>query len=132
MKHLRMLGLAVVATMAMLAFAGSGTASATVLCKVSFSPCPLGQDYAAGTELHVMQSKPALIDEIYDLTKKEFSFECPQQTIVGKTENTGGATQTVSMPISELRWTNCPRQFQIPSSARWKFTTPRQATEQSH
>lgn len=114
MKHFKMLGLVAAAAMTMLAFAGSGTASATVLCKVSASPCPAGQDYPAGTALHAVLSKPAFVDEIYDLTEKEFSFECPQQTISGKTENTGGAAQTVSMPISELKWLECPRQFQMP------------------
>jgi hypothetical protein len=114
MKHLQMLGLVAGATMSILLFAGSGTASATVLCKVTGSPCPAGQDYPAGTALHAVQSKPAFIDEIYDLTEKELSFECPQQTITGKTENTGGATQTVSMSISELKWLECPRQFQMP------------------
>jgi hypothetical protein len=39
MKYVKMVGLAVVAAMALMAFAGAGTASASVLCKTATNPC---------------------------------------------------------------------------------------------
>jgi hypothetical protein len=109
MKYLKTLGLVAVAAMAFMALAGSSTASATILCKTSASPCPEGWDYPAGTELHARIPKPAFIDEI--VHEGEISDECPQQTIGGKTKNTGGATETVSLPIEQLSWAECPRAY---------------------
>jgi hypothetical protein len=46
-----MFGLAAIAAAALAAFAGSGTASATVLCSTTVSPCPAGQNWPVGTIL---------------------------------------------------------------------------------
>lgn len=52
MKYVKMLGLAAVAAMALMAFAGAGTASAGgVLCSTTVSPCPSAQKLANGTVL---------------------------------------------------------------------------------
>lgn len=49
MKYVKMLGLAAVAAMALMAFAGAGTASASVLCSTATNPCT--SPYANGTTI---------------------------------------------------------------------------------
>jgi hypothetical protein len=46
MKYVKMLGLAAVAAMALMAFLGASSASATVLCKTNTDPCGAGWIYS--------------------------------------------------------------------------------------
>lgn len=59
MKYAKMLGLAVVAAMALMAFVGAGTASAT-LCKVNESPCAAGNQYPTHTTVKAHSSSAVL------------------------------------------------------------------------
>jgi hypothetical protein len=113
MKYLKMLGLAAVAAMALMAFAGAGTASATVLCKknptavppaVTGTECPKGEDYPSGT---VIDGSQTTATAILETTGGSTLDTCTGSTVKGKTSTTGGATATVTGPIEELTWTGC-------------------------
>jgi hypothetical protein len=103
MKYPKALGLAVAAALAFAAFAGAGPASATVLCKEEKTPCGAA-DYPAGTEF-----KAQLVNGVSDLWKagEKVINTCTASTITGKTTTTGGATSTVTLPLSSLTWGGC-------------------------
>lgn len=60
MKLTKMLGLAVVAAIAVMAFAGAGTASATTLCKVKENPCAAANQYPTHTTILALSTKAVL------------------------------------------------------------------------
>lgn len=107
MKYLKMLGLAVIAAAALMAFLGAGTASATVICKVEpkSGVCPEGSDYPAGTK-----GKASLKREtkaVLETTSGETLATCTESTVEGTSKNTGGATETVESTLTSLTWGGC-------------------------
>lgn len=95
MKYLKILGLAAVAAAAVMAFAG--TASATILTS------PANTQLPAGTEInsHLVEKGKAVL-------KAEFGeVVCEESVVEGKTSNAGGATETVKGSISSLSFTKC-------------------------
>lgn len=93
MKHLKMLGLASIAAVALTAFVGSGTASATVICKTEpvAHVCPEGWDYPAGTEGLASLKGTGTIETLGGAVLDT----CSAGTIRGTSGNTGSATETV-------------------------------------
>lgn len=83
MKSLKMLGLAAVAAAALMAFVGSGTASATILCKVEATggSCPEGQAYPEKTtvEAHLVTGTVAKLETSFK------TIECKKSATKGET-----------------------------------------------
>ncbi len=106
-KYAKILGLAAVAAMALMAFVGTGTASATVLCKTNLTTgcAAAGQDYPAGTGIHATSESSGILET----TGGVILDTCTGSTVKGKTSNTGSASTTVSGPIEELAWGVCRR-----------------------
>lgn len=94
MKYLKMIGLAAIAAAALMAFAGS--ASATVLTS------PAGTTLPAGTTIHA-----ELKEGVAKLAASFGNIECKESTIEGKTANAGGAAETVRGTVSKLTFSNC-------------------------
>ncbi|HEX5526912.1 MAG TPA: hypothetical protein VFX44_06905 [Solirubrobacterales bacterium] len=101
MKYLKILGLAAIATGALMAFIGAGTASATQLtCKNAsgiIEVCPKGTLIKAASEGHAILDNSAT-----------GNIEC-NSTLEGSTSNTGSATETIKGVINfgGLTFTNC-------------------------
>jgi len=106
MKHLKMLGLAIMAAAALTALLGAGTASATELCSTNTSPCS-GTMYGPGTELEANLSGTAILET----TGGTVLDECTGGGVAGTITNTGGASETVkaSIPTAGLTWIGCTR-----------------------
>jgi hypothetical protein len=105
MKHLKMLGLAVVAAAAFMAVIGAGTASATELCTTATTPCS-GTMYQPGTRIDAMLETGTNAV----LTTSITTVTCTASTVNGETTSTGGATTTaVTGKISGLTFTGCTR-----------------------
>ncbi|HET9592199.1 MAG TPA: hypothetical protein VFP17_04715 [Solirubrobacterales bacterium] len=102
MKYLKMIGLAAVAVAALLAIAGTGTASATVFCHTTTSPCP--EKWKAGTEPR-FGVKPGTAG-IWGDTSGAIAAKCPEGELRGTITSAGSATETVkiSVPASGLTW----------------------------
>jgi hypothetical protein len=101
MKHLKFLAVAIVATTAMAAMVGAGTASAaeTTLCKTGESPCPEASVYPAGTTVKMSLKTGTKLKMAYGF----FTFECSGSEIESKitsATNPEGA-------ISKLNYTGC-------------------------
>lgn len=107
MKYLKTLGLAVVAAMVVMAFAGAGSASATVLCKTTpvNNDCPKGWDYEAGTKIEATIEKGGSV--LFEETSGNSVNTCGGGAVKGKTTSTGSGTETVTVPDEELTWSAC-------------------------
>jgi hypothetical protein len=118
MKYLKMLGLAAVAAMALMAFVGAGTASATVLCKTQLTTgcAASGWDYPAGTTIDATLKSPTSTATL-ETTGGTTLDTCTGSTVHGKTETTGSSTTTVSGKLTSelnaegdpkgLTWSGC-------------------------
>ncbi|MGN6256440.1 MAG: hypothetical protein ACTHN3_01655 [Solirubrobacterales bacterium] len=103
MKHLKMLGLAVVVVIAMTAITGAGTASATVFCKENTTTCQ-----AAGK---VWEAGVAFKSSLESGTEADFNFNlwtvrCSSSTMNGSVPNPGPVEKVV-VKLETLTFTNC-------------------------
>ena len=96
MKHVRILGLAVLAVMAAMAFVGAGTASATTIDCAGVH-CPVGTviDASLTGSASLTTTEGTVLDT------------CTGGTVKGKTTTTGSASETVKGNIEELTWGPC-------------------------
>jgi len=106
MKYIKVLGLAAVAALAMMASTGAGSASGTVLCKVYKTPCPVGQALPDKT----------VIDMTLKIGKsvaflgpgKETVATCTTSTVKGKTTDEGGGENVpVQGNVEALTYETC-------------------------
>lgn len=102
MKYLKMLGLAAIAAMGLMAFLGASSASATVLCSTPVHEGCGEWDYAAGTTIHVTLT--AGTSAILEDTSGNTLVTCTESTVHGTTSNTGGTGAAVTGNIGALTW----------------------------
>ena len=102
MKYLKIFGSAAVAAMALMAFVGAGSASATVLCKVTATPCG-SVNHVSGTTLTFHSTHVELKS-----TGGSFQSTCKKSTVSTGT-STGGANETVKGNVENfnLTWGEC-------------------------
>jgi hypothetical protein len=98
MKYLKMSGLAMVAAMALTAFLGVGSASATVLCKTAVSPCPVEEKWTANTLLDASNVGNVTWDT---------GNTCTAATISGKTTGSGSSIEPVPFAVEVLSFSTC-------------------------
>jgi hypothetical protein len=103
MKYVKILGLAAVAAMALMAFAGAGTASASTLCQTTVDSCPAAWDYPTGTAISASLTSASATLEVSGLTEDT----CTTSAVAGTTSNTGSSSETVEGAIGTLTFTNC-------------------------
>jgi len=104
MKYLKTIGLATLAVAALMVIAGTGSASATVFCHTTSSPCP--EKWKVATEPRFIV-KPGTAG-IWNDTSGAVAAKCPEGELRGTITNAGSATETVkiSVPASGLTWQN--------------------------
>lgn len=95
MKYLKLMGLAAIAAAALMAFAGS--ASATLLT----SPECSGTDCAAGTVIESENEGTVTLHPIIG------DIECNESKVAGVTTNTGGTNTVVNGEIKTLTFKSC-------------------------
>jgi hypothetical protein len=111
MKHLKMLGLAVMAAAALMAIVGAGTASATILTS------PAGTKYTGEIDASLEPGTTATLQAgIATVT-------CSESTVKGKPYTTGSATTTPNGPITSLTFTSCGNNDVTPTSKTSNFDT---------
>jgi hypothetical protein len=102
MKHLKLIGFAAIAAMALTAVLGAGSASAaggTTLCKTNETPCAATNHYAIGQEIVATSTNPRLTSNLGEVT-------CNNSEVKGKTTSTGSNKTSVSGEITSLSFTN--------------------------
>ena len=101
MKYLKMVGLAAVAAMALMAFLGAGSAAGAVLCKTDTDPCEAGQDLAAGDSLTFSLKSVVVLKAAFSQVK------CGSSHLGTKITNTGGKGKEVDAEVTEFSLTEC-------------------------
>jgi hypothetical protein len=96
MKYIKMLGLAVVAAAAVMAFLGASTASATTVCKTTTTPCGSQASEIAGE----------LVGSATLENGNEVLDTCTGSKIKGKVSSQGAGIPA-SGKISSLTWESC-------------------------
>jgi hypothetical protein len=91
MKHLKIIGLAAIAVLGLMAFVGAGTASATTL----FTSSNLTGAYTSGTEFHAELSA-GKTDVLTDGSGNPL-VTCTGSTVAGKTSNTTGTQVFIAL-----------------------------------
>ena len=94
MKHVKMLGVAVIAAAALTAVSGASTASATTLT------CPSGFHCTEFTTIHAVSEGKAVLDSLIG------NIEC-ESTVHIETLNTGGTGISISATVLTLIFNNC-------------------------
>ena len=105
MRYVKALGLALAATAAVIACAGIGTASATVFCKATESPCGGSNLIAKNSEINADVEGRSVFQ-----TTLGWIFEsCTGGTLAGTVSAAGGATEPVIVATapSSFTWTGC-------------------------
>jgi hypothetical protein len=102
MKYLKTSGLAALAVAAVMAFAGAGTASASVLCTTTSNPCT--SVLPAGTALDLsLESGTSLIWQNGGTVLET----CTGVTLKSSITSAGSSTSTVKSQNKLLTWTGC-------------------------
>jgi hypothetical protein len=107
MKHLKLLGPAMIAAVALMASAAD-SAQATALCTSTDTPACLGSHiYSAGTTTQLS----AKSGTSFTLTASGGAMiaTCTGVNLKGKTASTGSAGKAVKLNIEELAWSGCPQ-----------------------
>jgi hypothetical protein len=103
MKHVKMLGLTVVAAAALMAFVGAGTASASGrLCSTETNPCTSPWTTPTALDFSLKSGGSAKLTD----TAGNTLDTCTSSTVKGSLTNNAAGT-TPSGPISELAWGGC-------------------------
>jgi hypothetical protein len=106
MNHLKMLGLAAVAATGLMAFLGTGTASATVLCETNVSSgCTSAWDVTNGTTLLFTGEGSTTVTGPFG----EVIDTCTGGTTEGNTSSTGSSTTTVTRNSTKVEFTGCTK-----------------------
>ncbi|HEY6731013.1 MAG TPA: hypothetical protein VI039_08305 [Solirubrobacterales bacterium] len=100
MKHLKSLGLAVIAALAIAAFLGAGSASATVLCKVTATPCGAGNIYSGAL-------KTSTTSAVFKNSEGTAVSTCTGSELGGEIKEAGGASKPVVTNTNHLVFTGC-------------------------
>jgi hypothetical protein len=110
MRHIKKLGLVVVAAVAAMALVGASSAMAegtTALCKVNTDPCPAASRYPAGTVLEGVASNPTLLGKFFGITG---TITCEKSVVAGTLNSAVGTPLTGT--ITTISFTgNCKDSF---------------------
>lgn len=105
MKCLKVLGLAAIAAAALMAFLGTNTASATVLCSTTTEPCPAGQKWPVNTALDF--SLEAGTSLLWQDTSGNNLETCKNVTLTSDITEAGSSTSKVKAKNTGLTWNEC-------------------------
>ncbi|MGN6276423.1 MAG: hypothetical protein ACTHNP_10940 [Solirubrobacterales bacterium] len=105
MKHLKTLGLALVAAAALTAIAGAGTASATVLCKNNLNTETCSEKYPVGTVGVASLTGTGVMETLAGTVINTCTSSTAKETL----QNEGSATTTVAGKVAAaaLSWSGC-------------------------
>jgi len=112
MRHLKMLGLAMVAAAAFTAIIGVSSSSATVLCTETVTPCPAGKKIGQTGDstdnwIHaVLEENTATLIQTGGSTSNPL-VTCTESTVTAEAENTGSATETAKAEVTKLTFGGC-------------------------
>lgn len=105
MRHLKMWTVAAMAVFALAAFAGAGTASATVLCSTSSNPCT-GTIYGSGTTITgSVDTNKAVLTTSGGIINP--TITCATSNTTLQTTSAGGSGSAVTGNVTALSFSSC-------------------------
>ncbi|MGN6275765.1 MAG: hypothetical protein ACTHNP_07525 [Solirubrobacterales bacterium] len=107
MKYLKMLGLAAVAAMALTAFLGASSASATTICTQTETPCAAANQYTTTQDNEIEATLESGTTATLRNTEGSIHDTCNTSTVKGHTTNAGGSAATVVGSITEIAFGGC-------------------------
>lgn len=107
MKYVKILGLAVVAVMGLMAFLGAGSVSATVLCNTTTTPC--SSVYSGAFIASLDKGSTATLES----TSGSIEDTCTASTVEGSITEKGDATHTVVGAGEHLFFGSCTQTFKV-------------------
>jgi hypothetical protein len=109
MRTIRMLSLAALAALSLVASVSPGSASATTLCSVNFAVCPLPARYPMTTALVLFEEPPAPPVIVTTVKGEPFAIECEELLGEGQTLVESGAPLTVTIAFPGFEGCVSPR-----------------------
>jgi hypothetical protein len=113
MKYLKTLGLALMATAALMAFVGAGSASAGVLCKNETDPCTNKVKVGESVNSAIPMGKATFINT------GAKNMECKNSTFSGEVEKEGGEGAVPEVKLKTFTFTNCNCEVFVISSGTY-------------
>lgn len=115
MKYIKVLGLAAIAAMALIAFVGASSASATVLCTRNLTSCPEGHSteemYEVGDIITGTSTNATLSSDLSNVI-------CEHSETVAEITSTGGSGLPVEGEIIELNFSKCHTETALPTPCK--------------
>jgi hypothetical protein len=121
MRYLKILGLAAVAASALMAIAGAGSASATVLCSTTIEPCPAGQSWPVNTVLDFSLGVGNSATFSETIESEEPLEECAASTLKMKITKPGNVNETVTGTIEEFTFGACKDPIKVLSKGNFEI-----------
>jgi len=118
---LKLLGLAAVAAMALTAFFGAGSASATTLCTQTETPCAAGNQYTLTQDNIIEASLEAGTTAVLKNTSGSIEDTCNTSSIKAELTNSGGAAATVAGKVTEIAFGGCTNTTSVNNAATCTF-----------
>jgi hypothetical protein len=121
MKHAKTIGLALAATSAIVAFfVGTGTASATVLCKATETPCSEANRLQATAQINADLTPATSV--LFETTFGFTTVTCSGSALTAIVEKAGGASEAtfLSIPSAGLTWSGCTSGVSSTSTGEWE------------
>jgi hypothetical protein len=107
MKRRNLVGLVVVAALALAGLLGPGSASATVLCKANETPCSGANRLGAPTELQAQLATGSKVLLTISTSTTGFGLECKGSSLSATTATEGSSTTTVEGKLSGPTFSEC-------------------------
>lgn len=108
MKYLKMLGLAAIAAMGLMAFVGAGTASATVLCTATETPCSAAHTISPTNDptMVATQVGTGILQEDKETNPATY-VTCSGSEMKATSTKAGNSTETPTGEVTSLTWSGC-------------------------
>jgi hypothetical protein len=100
MRYLKILGLAAITALTLMAVVGANSASATELCTVNTSPCPAASKYNSGTVIEASSTNATFTTSLGNVV-------CTGSSIKGATTSSGGSKSYVEGKLESLTFSFC-------------------------
>ncbi|MGN6275766.1 MAG: hypothetical protein ACTHNP_07530 [Solirubrobacterales bacterium] len=107
MKVLKLLTFVVGVGIALVALLGANSASATVLCTQTETPCSAANKYTTTQDNEIEASLEAGTTTVVRNTEGSIHDTCTSSSLKGHITNAGGSTSTVVWSITELTFREC-------------------------
>jgi hypothetical protein len=107
MKYAKAFGLAAMAALALTAFLGASSVSATTLCTQTETPCAAANQYTTTQDKEIEATLETGTTTTLKTTTGSIEDTCSTSTVKGEITNAGSPTTTVAGKVTEIMFGGC-------------------------